>query len=148
MRTAARTFLALTALIATLPLPAWGQRDARFESALARAQDYLSPQGRQFLLEHFVPHREPCESIARAGGNIWVVEYADGFRVMNVTRTCRGVAELLEYFTGQSAGDCDAQYIGPDGRYHNACFPRDAGPLVRSHGQIVSILILQYVPAS
>ncbi|TAK65857.1 MAG: DUF1036 domain-containing protein [Bacteroidetes bacterium] len=110
--------------------------DWSFYSAITKT-GLLSQRGWNFLLNNYVPHREPCDPIPDAGGNMWVVQYHDGYIVGNLCRLCRGSAELIDYFTGQGDGDCDAR----DSQGREYCFPRDAITLVKSHGLIDAIFI-------
>ena len=118
------------------------QRDLRFEAALERARPMLSEAGWNDLLTTYIPHLEPCRSIRDDGGHPWVATYADGFRVGNWFRLCRGTAEVLEYFTGQAGGDCESHRMDTEGNLREqVCFPRQAASLVAEHGLIMSISI-------
>ncbi|MCB9503768.1 MAG: T9SS type A sorting domain-containing protein [Deferribacteres bacterium] len=68
----------------------------------------------------------------------WYIRYADGTRVYNRFKRKRTAAEILVYFSGQGAGDCDA-FSGGRKMPTQHCFPDNVGELYKQHGKIVSM---------
>lgn len=98
-------FLLLFMLVSSFNSNQKDEIDALYQAAHNR----LSKQGALFLKNHFVYHKEPCLSIAVAGGWVWRCTHSDGFTTYNCFRKCRGTIEAARLFLGLNTDeDCDS----------------------------------------
>lgn len=135
-------YLLLFMLVSSFNSNQTDEVDALYKSANNR----LSKEGVIFLRNHFVKHKEPCRSIADAGGWVWRCTHRDGYTTYNCFRKCRGTIEAAKLFLGLgNTEDCDS-FTMVNGKRQSVCYPNQVDQIVRDHGQVVAIEIIREWP--
>jgi hypothetical protein len=91
---------------------------------------------RQILNQAGISRRKAVWIINGMKHTWWICVYQDGTQVANNFRSYRTEAEVMEYYTGQNEGDCDAIVQGGG----HVCYgPNGAARMVNAHGRITNV---------